>query len=412
VAAAGVDPIEIELTGLAYGGEAFGRHPDGRMVFVAFGLPGERVRVSLTDTHQRWARARLQAVVSPAPNRTEPRCRHFGICGGCAYQHMPYDDQLAAKRSILEDQLRRLGGFNAPAVQPTIPSPDPWGYRSRLRFGVMADGRLAFHERATGEPFPVEECLLPIPEVGDLWPRLALQAIDGVQAIEVRADGRGEPTVILHAEHDEALAIDLDLPASVIWLSPSGADVLAGDPFGMMTVAGRTFRLSAASFFQTNPGLIPEMVERVVRLVDPAPGRVVFDLYAGVGLFSAFFAQAGARVVAVEESASACADYEVNLAAFDQIELYESTVVTALPALPREPFAVLVDPPRAGLAPAVVDGIVSLKPGRLVYVSCDPATFARDGKRLAAAGYHPAEITPIDMFPQTAQIESVSLWLP
>ncbi|MGA9531598.1 MAG: class I SAM-dependent RNA methyltransferase [Anaerolineales bacterium] len=402
--------VDIDLNGMAYGGEAFGRDADGRMVFVAFGLPGERVRVRLLESHQRWARAELLEVLQPAGNRAQPRCLHFGTCGGCAYQHLSYQDQLATKQAILEDQFRRLGGLADPPIKPTIPSPEPWNYRNRLRFHLTPSGELAFHTRATGAPFPVQECHLPTGPVNDLWPRIELEAYEGLDAVEIRADSQGERSLLLHADQDPQLSVDLDLAATVVWLGPAGAIVLAGDPFGRMQVGNRTFQLSPASFFQTNSALVGTLVQRAVALVDPQPGQVVFDLFAGVGLFSAFLADAGADVVAIEESASACADFEVNLAAFDRVDLYESTVTAALPAVPQGADAILLDPPRAGLAPEVIDELVRRRPARLVYVSCDPATLARDGKRLTRGGYTLVEAIPIDMFPQTASIESLSLW--
>jgi 23S rRNA (uracil1939-C5)-methyltransferase len=157
--------------------------------------------------------------------------------------------------------------------------------------------------------------------------------------------------------------------------------------------------------------LAAELVRLALEALAPQEGEAVFDLYAGVGLFSAFLAQAGARIVAVEASPSACTDFEVNLAEFDDVELYEASVEVALPAIERKPDAVLVDPPRAGLEPPALDALLDLAPGRLVYVSCDPATLARDGKRLAQAGYRLERVTPLDLFPQTYHIETVSRWV-
>jgi 23S rRNA (uracil1939-C5)-methyltransferase len=402
--------IDLDLSGMAYGGEAFGRDDDGRMVFVAFGLPGERVRARLLESHQRWARAALIAVLQPATDRVEPRCSHFGTCGGCAYQHLSYEDQLAAKQSILEDQFRRLGGLAEPPVKATIPSPQPWNYRNRLRFHLDSSGELAYYTRAEKDLFAVQECHLPTPPVNDLWPRLEMEAHEGLRAVEIRADSLGQRSLLLHADQEPQLSVDLDVPASVIWLGPTGTTVLAGDPFGLMQVGGRAFQLSPASFFQTNSSLVFTLVKHAIGLIDPQPDQVVFDLFAGVGLFSAFLADAGAEVVAIEESASACADFEVNLADFDGVDLYESTVAAALPAIPQRADAILLDPPRAGLAPDVIDELIRRQPARIVYVSCDPATLARDGKRLGRGGYRLVEATPIDMFPQTAHIESLSLW--
>lgn len=404
--------IELKLTGLAYGGEAFGRDEDGRMVFVAFGLPGERVRVQLSETHARWARGRLLQVLEPAAERIEPRCQHFGHCGGCHYQHMPYERQLEAKRAILADQLERIGGFSEPPVQPTVASPEPWNYRSRLRFHRDRAGELCFISWHDKDPFPVEVCHLPQPEVDELWPRLELDPELPIDDVELRADSFGERMIVLHSQEPPQVEMNLDLPASVIWLGPEGGQVLAGDPQLTMQVRGREFRLSPASFFQVNHSLTEKLVEMVLEAAAPQPGDVIYDLFAGVGLFSAFLAQAGARLIAVEESPWACADFEANLADLDDVALYEAPVEQALPSISEPPQTVVLDPPRAGLSQASLSQLLTRQPQRIVYVSCDPATMARDGKRLAQGGYHLERAVPIDLFPQTYHIESLTLWRP
>lgn len=403
------EELELTLTGMAYGGEAFGRDSEGRMVFVAFALPGERVRVEVVEGHRRWARARLLEVLEASPERVEPRCRHFTLCGGCHYQHLPYEAQLRVKAEVLREQLQRLGGFSDPPVEPTVPSPAPWNYRNHVRFHLAEDGALGF-VRADGRGvFPVEECHLPEPDLAALWPQLDLEPVPGLEEIGLRA-GAGETMVILHGAGDPEVEVRLDLPASVVWLGPGGAAVLAGEGHLVMEVLGRPFRVSAASFFQVNSALVGDLVRLAMEALDLKAGETFFDLYAGVGLFSAFAAEAGARVVAVEESPWACADFEVNLAEFEEVSLYEAPVETALPAIEARPEAVLVDPPRAGLGRAVVEPLLALAPPRLVYVSCDPATLARDGKWLAEGGYRLERVVPIDLFPQTYHIESLSLW--
>jgi 23S rRNA (uracil1939-C5)-methyltransferase len=177
-----------------------------------------------------------------------------------------------------------------------------------------------------------------------------------------------------------------------------------------MEVLGRPFRVSPDAFFQVNSLLTEDLVRLALRALAVQPGERVFDLYAGVGLFSAFAAEAGAQVAAVEACPSACADFEINLGEYDDVELYEASVEAALPAITARPDALLVDPPRAGLARTVVDELISLAPGRVVYVSCDPTTLARDGRHLAEGGYQLVRVTPIDLFPQTYHIETVSVW--
>ncbi|HJX41776.1 MAG TPA: hypothetical protein VJ345_09955 [Anaerolineales bacterium] len=186
--------------------------------------------------------------------------------------------------------------------------------------------------------------------------------------------------------------------------------MLAGSPHLTFEVLGREFRVSAPSFFQVQTALAGELVRLVMEGLAVAPGELAYDLYAGVGLFSTFLAAAGARLAAVEESPWACEDFVHNLEAFEGVELYEATVEEALAGLPGSPQAVVVDPPRAGLAPAVLDRLIELAPPRLVYVSCDPATLARDAARLQAGGFRLERAVPIDLFPQTFHIEAVTHW--
>jgi 23S rRNA (uracil1939-C5)-methyltransferase len=216
--------------------------------------------------------------------------------------------------------------------------------------------------------------------------------------------------VVLHASSPANVELSLNLPSSVVWVHPQGLQVLAGQGTLAVDVLHRTFRVSALSFFQVHTQLGQELVGLCLDALDVGPADVVFDLYAGVGLFSAFIAETGAPVVAIEESPWACADFEDNLKEFDRVELYESSVEDALPAVPQRPKAVVVDPPRAGLGARVVQQLLDRRPSCLVYVSCDPSTLARDGRILADGGYVLERVTPVDMFPQTYHIETVSVW--
>jgi 23S rRNA (uracil1939-C5)-methyltransferase len=289
---------------------------------------------------------------------------------------MGYADQLTFKSKILTDQLQRIGGIQDPRVEPAIASPAPWNYRNRLRFHVTSSGELAFHPHQSSGLMPVRECHLPQRELADLWPQIELEAGSSIREVEIRADNRGESQVILHGEGGPGVHLELDRSASVVWLEAEAALVLAGDPHLWMEIKGRSFRVSPGAFFQINSDLAGRLVDLVLDAVEVA------------------------------------ADFDVNLDPYDRVSLYQASVEQALPELETRPDMIIVDPPRAGLARDVVDGLSRLEPKRIVYVSCDPATLARDGKRLGAAGYRLERITPIDLFPQTFHIESVSSWSP
>jgi 23S rRNA (uracil1939-C5)-methyltransferase len=215
---------------------------------------------------------------------------------------------------------------------------------------------------------------------------------------------------VLHAASPADVELSLDLPASVVWANPEGAQVLAGDGSFLVEVMNRTFRVSALSFFQVHTQLSQELVRLCLDALQVNAADVVFDLYAGVGLFSRFIAEAGASVVAIEQSPWACADFEANLDEFNDVELYEASVEQALSSVRRRPTAAVVDPPRAGLGTQAIQGLLTHSPSCLVYVSCDPSTLARDGRLMADGGYTLESVTPVDMFPQTFHIETVSVW--
>jgi 23S rRNA (uracil1939-C5)-methyltransferase len=402
--------IDLQLSGSAYGGEAFGRDEDGRMTFVAFALPGETVRVEIVDARKSWARARLVEVLEASPERIDPRCPHFTECGGCHYQHAPYDTQLKIKAGILRDQLVRIGGFEAPPTRSIVPSPSPWNTRNQLQFSLADDGRLGFMAASTNDVVPIRECHLPLPEIDEVWPRIDAAERFDLERIILRTGTDGEVLIALQSELEPELDISIDLPASLVWLGPQGVTVIAGNEYLAYDVLDQRFRVSARSFFQVNSLLLDELVRLVLRAIDPKPGETIFDLYAGAGLFSAFIARHGARLVAVEQSLWSCRDFEVNLRAFDDVALYEAPVEMALPSIQEKPDMILVDPPRDGLSREVRDTLIELAPAKLVYLSCDPSTLARDAKRLVQAGCKLESVTPIDLFPQTYHLESLAVF--
>ncbi|MCJ7700034.1 MAG: hypothetical protein MUO62_00485, partial [Anaerolineales bacterium] len=202
----------------------------------------------------------------------------------------------------------------------------------------------------------------------------------------------------------------VDLRISVVHSGPGGSLVLAGDDFIDIDASGRPFQVSAGSFFQVNTSMAGLMVQHILENLPIPEEATLIDAYCGVGLFSAFLAPHVERLIGIETSAAACQDYGVNLDEYDHVELYEAPVGDVLPALNVKPDVILVDPPRSGLDRSSLDGILSLAPESLVYVSCDPATLSRDARRLNEGGYNLKQITPFDLFPQTYHIESISFW--
>jgi len=403
------EQILVEVTTPVYGGECIGRLPDGRAVFVPYTLPGEQVRVELVEEKRGFARARLVEVVRPSANRITPRCAHYAVCGGCHYQHADYATQLRIKGAVVRDQLERIGGIANPPVAEVAPSPAAWNYRNTVQFHLTPDGKIGYQGWGTHRVVPISECHLPEEALNQIWPQLDLEPLPGIERIELRLGTDDEALLALESSDLAAPEFSVDFPLSAVHLSPAGKLILAGDDYLLMKIHGRVFKVSAESFFQVNTAQAEAMVSHVLELLPLDDKKTVLDIYSGVGLFSAFIAPRVKRCIGVEMSESACDDYAVNLDEFDNVELYVGAAEEILPALNLHPDIVVVDPPRAGIERTALDAIIHLQPQTLVYVSCDPATLARDVKRLVAGGYSLQQVTPFDLFPQTYHVETVAL---
>jgi 23S rRNA (uracil1939-C5)-methyltransferase len=310
----------------------------------------------------------------------------------------------------VREQLKRIGRFSDPPVLPPIPSPSPFEARNHIQFGLSAKGRLGFRAAGSHRILPIDECHLPEPPITGVWPDLHLEGIPGIQRVSIRADSHRRTQVSLEADGPPPQLIHLSGTDSAMWLAAGEVTCLQGAERLEFNVLGHPFVVSSPSFFQVHSGLVNSLVRHALGAMTVSPGEVIFDLFAGVGLFSAFLAKAGARVVAIEASPHACADFRLNLKDAASAVLHQGTVEDVLPSLPDRPHAVLVDPPRSGLAPSIIQRLLALAPSRIVYVSCDPSTLARDGRALAAGGYRLEHALPLDMFPQTYHVETLTLW--
>ena len=402
---------EVTLTTFTYSGDAMGRLDDGRAVFVPFGLPGERVRIRLTEEKRSFARGELVEVLEASPHRVIPRCIHFGVCGGCHYQNLPYEEQLKAKTEILRDQLIRIGKIENPPVQQMVACPNPWNYRNHVQFHLTKDGRLGYVGAGTTSAqaiIPISECHLPEASINSLWPQLEFET--NIGRVSLRAGNDEDLMLVLESDSSEPPELEIEAGISVAHVYEDNAVVIAGNDHIIIRVLDRDFRVSAASFFQVNTVMAEKMIHHLLANLPVSSSTTLLDVYCGVGLFSAFLAPKCKTVIGIESSESACEDFVVNLDEFDNVELYEGSAEDVIPHLEVKPEVVLVDPPRAGLEKRVVGGILKLNPQVIAYVSCDPSTLARDAARLINGGYRLKDVTPFDMFPQTYHIESISLF--
>ncbi len=404
--------VDLQLTAMAHGGSALGRH-EGQVLFVPYAIPGEVVRAEIVEARTRWGRARLLSVLEPSPHRVEPPCPYFGPgkCGGCHFQHIAYEAQAEFKHQVVIDQLARLGGLHAVDVQPIIGAAEPWGYRNHAQFSVSPEGRLGFLTADTLNVVPVHECLLLDPLLDDLWETLDVEWPQ-LHRLSLRCGSvTGDLMAIFELDYYEDFDIEVDFPVSCLILLADGETVvLMGNAYLTEHVAGREYRISAGSFFQVNTAGAEALVALVRDYLTPSNDDTLLDLYCGVGLFGLSLADQVGRVIGVEADPSAAADFQYHAQELDHVELVEGKAKDVLPRLGEPVDLVVLDPPRSGAGKQVVSEIARLGPRQIVYVSCDPATLARDARHLAECGYPLLVVQPIDLFPQTYHVESVALF--
>jgi len=402
--------VQIKMDKLVYGGDCLGRLPDGRAVFVPFVLPGEVVKIEIIEEKQRFARALPIEIIEESPDRIAPRCIHFGECGGCQYQNLDYAKQLEAKEAILKDQFERIGKFVDPPIKPIVPSPSPWNYRNTVQFHIGKGGELGYIHADGEHLLPIYECHLPQTMINDLWPQIELGDNPGLYRLGIRQDTYENLMLIMAGEEKTPPEFSLDIPVSAVYTPPEDRlTVLAGDDHLSYDILGRNFQVSARSFFQVNTNMAEKMVQFLLEHIKFEVDTRAIELYAGVGLFSAFIAEKVSHLTAIESSGAACHDFTVNLDEFDNVALYEAEAEKVLPTLNLPADVLIADPPRSGLAPAVHDAINTIQPGQIIYVSCDPATLARDLKKITRNDYRLVSATPFDLFPQTSHIETIVL---
>lgn len=402
--------VEIVLENPAYGGDTIGRLPDGRAVFVPFAIPGEKVRIRIVTNKKKYARGELVEILETSPNRIQPRCQHFTTCGGCHYQHVAYEQQLAVKHRILRDQLERIGRIENPVIEPVTPSPKKFEYRNQVQFKIGKGSKPGFFRADKNGVMEIEECHLPKEKINQVWPLLDIDSETGVSSLGLRLGADEDILMTLESPHLFDAEFNLEsLPVSVVHLSPEGTQILAGSPHTIMQVKGRDFHVSAASFFQINIPLVEVMIAAIEERIPVGTG-LLLELYSGVGLFSAFMASKVDDLIAIEASESAGEDFVINLDQFENVDLYQGRVEQIIPMLDITPEIVMLDPPRTGINKHVLDRIIALDPELIIYISCDPATLARDGKILIEGGFFPEKFVPYDFFSQTFHIETLSFW--
>ncbi|GAB4526797.1 MAG: 23S rRNA (uracil(1939)-C(5))-methyltransferase RlmD [Anaerolineae bacterium] len=406
------ESFELELTAMAHGGSALGRH-DKRTIFVPYTIPGEIIEARILEDKGRVAFAEGVRLVEASADRVFPRCPHFGPgrCGGCQWQHIDYTAQTLLKQDILADQLERIGGFPDADVRAIIPSPVQWQYNHHMTLLPAEGNTLGFMSTQEGRVHPITECHILHPDLLALYETLDLD-FNSFSRLRLQIGTDGATMLMLSVDNEEDVPeLALDFATSVNLILPDNEPVnLIGDSHSLFTIRDHTFRVTAGSFIRPNVAQLATLSDLVLHLLDPTAKTAVLDLYGGVGLFSAALAPHVSLISLVESYPPAATDADENLAAFDHVDILEGTVEDALEALDDPYDAALLDPPLEGLSTDVVDMLAEHKIQRLVYISSDPATLARDAKRLVAQGYTLGAVQPIDLAPQTYYIDSVAVF--
>ena len=430
--------ISLSIESLAYGGDGIARLEDGRTAFVSGTVPGERVTVEVLEEHPRFVRARAVDILEPSPDRVTPPCPYFGLCGGCSWQHVTYSAQLTAKRNAVVDALARIGHVEGAEelVAATVESPDRYGYRNKVELVVDTSSprpKLGFHRSSSAQIVEIEECFL-LPKAHRKSPRAlagALRYLAGDQdlglervALRVAAHTKdvevalwGSPGAFPRKAAATTLGSAIKSTSLVRVMTKgatkerriAGVEVLSGKGHWTERLLGTSMAISAPSFFQVNTKAAEKLVELVLDALAPDGSDRVLDLYAGAGTFSLPLARVAGEVVAVEAASSAIRDLRRNLEAESLwADVIGGDAVNELASLGHVDAAV-VDPPRSGLHPDAARALAATRVASIAYVSCDPATLARDVSALASCGYVLTSATPVDLFPQTFHVETVAV---
>jgi 23S rRNA (uracil1939-C5)-methyltransferase len=457
------DTLGLVIDDLAFGGEGVGR-VDGYVIFVPGGVPGDRLKVRVVEARARYGRAVVETVEVSSPDRVSPPCPYFGRCGGCRLQHVAYPAQLRLKEKQVQDCLARLGGLPAIEIRPILPAPELYGYRNKMEFtvdGPSGAPTIGLHQADRYDVvLDIERCLLQSDGMNALLAEVRREVVTRGLSVyglrgnggtrsadrsssdddhegllrfvtlrEGRHTGEGMVNVVASAPDVDALtplaeALRARVPTTtsvVLNVNAKKASVAVGTEEHLLlgrdhirdSLRGVTFQVSASSFFQTNTRQAERLFAMVEEACEFTGPETVLDLYAGTGAISLLLARRCHRVYGIEVVAAAVADAVRNaqLNGIANCTFLTGEVRHVLPALVGDGVraeVVVADPPRAGFHPKALAAVVALAPARIVYVSCNPATLARDLGALAGQGYRVEWVQPVDMFPQTPHIEAVA----
>jgi 23S rRNA (uracil1939-C5)-methyltransferase len=422
--------VELSIESLVFGGNGIGRL-DGKAIFVPLTAPGDQIRCRIVRDKGRWAEAELIDILSPAAERITPPCPVFGLCGGCQWQFLPYSEQARWKEAIYRDLLQRQAGVAAEKIRPIVAAPEPYAYRSRAQFKCCQSSKgfaLGFFRKGSHSVIGINACPLLPAAVNRLIPLLK-SAIDGtaiavhIPQIDAGIDDRGQVRLVIHARDNAVaavaemlrpLALQEDFALFVQGDRQGGLQHICGEEDLVISCDTPLLALAykAGGFSQINLEQNRTLLNAVLSAAELQGTERVLDLYCGMGNFSLPLARRCAEVVGVEDYAPSITQAKINARQnnLSNIRFHARPAAGALRAYGQDtPFdLVVLDPPREG-ASDVCRELIDLGPPRIIYISCDPATQARDLKTLLNHGYHCISAQPFDFFPQTHHIESLAI---
>ncbi len=388
--------LSLSLVSWGKMGQALACH-EGQEVRVSGGIPGEEVVAEVIKHRQEYIAAQVVEVLTPSPHRVEPPCAYFGPCTGCQWQHVEYPHQLHVKRRMVVDALVNVSGFVETLVLSTLPSPEQYGYRNHARFTVgRRKGELGFVNRESRRFIVIQECLLMHPWINEALGQLQGKCAETSQ-LSVRYGVNTNDFLIQPAMKSPEVPLQ------------------SGRKYYDESLNGHEYRIAASSFFQVNTRQAERMMELVrdELHVSKSVGTLqdsstIVDAYAGVGTFAIMLAPYAGKVLAIEESNSAVRDARINAQGIEGVQFLEGKAEEVLAQLEERPQGVILDPPRAGCHRDTLDALIRLAPRRVVYVSCDPDTLARDLEILCDGPFRLERVRPVDMFPQTHHVECIA----
>lgn len=434
--------VELTINKIIYGGFGIGEY-QGIKVFVPYTAPDDKLLVKITERHKNYYKGKVEKILEPSSLRTEPKCRYFAKCGGCDLQHLEYSSQLVVKKLLVNESLQKIGKIFIPVKNPEK-SPKIWHYRNKSQYPLSGNPlRVGFFQRASHRVIDISSCLLHSESFDKIRQELKMRLISAKEKIYdeilhkgnlrhiiIRGDEKTGEILLIFVTREriinrkvyQGLEQDFPIIAGIVQnYNPEKTDRILGSQFKTLrgrdfyyqNILDKKFRVSAGSFFQVNNEQTENLLKKILKFIEPSGDEEVLDLFCGVGAISLIVAGFVKRVIGVDSEISAIADAQENLRLnnIKNIEFIQDTSEKAIKKISKADIIIL-DPPRKGCEKELIPEIIRLSPKKILYISCNPTTLARDLSLFDQSGYETVEVQPIDMFPQTYHIETIALLVP